>query len=105
MDAWAIARYDLELTDEEWLEMTPRQLQALRSRHLHAQQREELLMGIVASTTANFSFCRPERPLTPEQFMLHPMPRPASSEPAVTGESLMSLVRALPKQFISSQVH
>lgn len=84
--------------------MTPRQLQALRQRHLQTQQREELLVGIIASTTANFSFCRPDKALSPESFMLQPIERKPEREGPLTGERLMSLVRALPHQFITKQV-
>src|ERR1700683_1067579 len=34
LDAWATARYDLRLTDKEWLAMTPRMLHALSHQHL-----------------------------------------------------------------------
>jgi hypothetical protein len=40
--------------------MTPRQVRALLKRQVKTWQREELLVGIIASTTANFSFCRPD---------------------------------------------
>lgn len=89
---------DLGLTDEEWLEMTPRQLQALRKRQVEIFQRQELLVGILASTTANYSFCRPETPIQPSEFMLHPLPKPKPQP--LRGETLMAMVHALPKQAI-----
>lgn len=67
--------------------MTPRQVYALRLRQEQKMQREELLVGILASTFANFSFCRPDRPIKPESFMLHPFP--AEPEKPVTGEDIM----------------
>lgn len=84
MEAWAIARIDLGLTDDEWLDMTPRQVHALRRRQEQKMQREELLVGIIASTSANYSFCRPDPPLEPGAFMLHKLP-----EPAMTGDEIM----------------
>ena len=75
--------------------MTPRMLQALRKRMLKNLQREELLVGILASTSANFSFCRPDRPLSPESFMLHPFP-PEPPKP-VTGEDIMAAFAHFPK--------
>lgn len=51
--------------------MTPRHLYALRKRQIQRFQREELLMGILASTSANFSMHAPKKPLSPEDFMLH----------------------------------
>jgi hypothetical protein len=95
MEAWSIARQDLRLGDDEWLEMTPRMLHALRKRQIEQMQREELLVGILASTTANFSFCAPEKPLHPEIFMLHPLP-PQPTKP-VTGEDIMAAFSMFPK--------
>lgn len=80
--------------------MTPRQLQALRKRQVETFQREELLVGILAATTANYGFCRPEKPVEPESFMLHPLtPRAAAAAAPVTGDQLLAKFRALPEQF------
>jgi hypothetical protein len=95
MEAWSIARYELRLSDDEWLEMTPRMLHALRKRQIEQLQREELLVGIIASTSANFSFCKPEQPLSPELFMLHPFP-PQPIKP-LTGEDIMAAFASFPK--------
>lgn len=75
LSAWSMARFDLRLTSDEWLDMTPRQLHALKQRQLAQWQREELLVGIVASTTANFSMSHPKSPLRADSFMLHPFPQ------------------------------
>jgi len=96
LDAWAVARQELQLTDDEWLEMTPRQLHALRKRQLQQLQREELLVGIIAATSANYSFCRPDRPLSPEVFMLHKLP-PQPLKP-VTGEDIMAAFAHIKKR-------
>jgi len=86
---------DLCLSDKEWLEMTPRQLFALRKRKIQIMQREELMVGIIASTSANFSFCRPDRPISPESFMLHPFP--VQPEKQLTGEDIMKAFAHIPK--------
>jgi hypothetical protein len=75
--------------------MTPRQVHALLKRQLATWQREELLVGIIASTTANFSFCRPEEPLDAESFMLHPVEK--EDEPVLTGEEVMAAFSRFPK--------
>jgi hypothetical protein len=54
--------------------MTPRQVAALRIRHHHRLQHQEMLAGIIAATSANFGFRRPEKPLEPADFMLHKLP-------------------------------
>jgi hypothetical protein len=46
----------------------------MRIRHLQGLQHQEMLAGIIASTSANFGFCRPENPLSPANFMLHKLP-------------------------------
>jgi hypothetical protein len=81
--------------------MTPRMLYALRKRHLQRLQREELLNGIVAAAVANFGFCRPEKPLDPQVFMLHPLPAPKPKP--LTGDSLAAMVRALPRAFVQRE--
>lgn len=75
--------------------MTPRQVAALRIRHLYKMQREELMFGIVASTSANFGFCRPDRPLAAESFMLHKLP--PKPERVTTGEEIMHIFGRLRK--------
>jgi hypothetical protein len=95
LEAWSIARQDLKLSDEEWLEMTPKMLHELRKRQIVQFQREELLVGIIASTTANTSFCAPEKPFSAESFMLHPFP-PQPAKP-LTGEDIMAAFASFPK--------
>ncbi len=81
MRAWAEAtgRGGLGLTSEEWLDMTPRQVAELREIHLQNMQREELMVGIIASTVANFSTHPPKRPLSAKAFMLHELAEPEVS--------------------------
>lgn len=71
--------------------MTPRLLHALRKRQEQKMQREELLVGIIASTSANYSWCRPDPPKTPESFMLHPLP-----EKPMTGDEIMRAFARFP---------
>jgi hypothetical protein len=91
-----MARYDLGLSNDEWLDMTPRMVAALYKRHDERLYREELLTGIVAATTANTSFCRPEHGhLKPTDFLLRPQP----VDDSLAGDRLESLVNSLPPQF------
>lgn len=94
-----MARYDLGLSDEEWLEMTPRQLYAIRKRRIENMQREELLIGIVASTSANYSFCRPDKLISPTAFMLHPLREPKQDPKPVsyiTGDMIKAKLDKMP---------
>lgn len=76
LDAWAVARHDLKLSDEEWLDMTPRQLRSLQKLRLEQLQREELLVGIITSHVVNFSMGAPKKQVKATEFMLHPLPEP-----------------------------
>lgn len=73
MKAWAFARMELGLSDEEWLDSTPRQIQALSDVRLRRMQWEEMMIGILGAETVNHSACRPEKPRTVESFMIHPI--------------------------------
>ncbi len=92
LETWAIARHALRLTDDEWLDMTPRQLAALQVQRMHSLQREELLMGILAAAITNSGMARPKKPIKPEDFMLHPFERKSQS----MGEALLNKLRNLP---------
>jgi hypothetical protein len=98
-DAWAIAWEHHHLSEDQWLDMTPRQLATLRTLRLEKMQREELLTGIVASTIANFSFQKPLRPVKAEIFMLHKLPPDANdddgADTGVTGEHIMAQMSKL----------
>jgi hypothetical protein len=76
LEAWAIARYDLRLSDEEWLDMTPRQFRALQKARLEKMQREELMNGMLAATFENFSMGAPKTPSKADDFMLHKIKQP-----------------------------
>jgi hypothetical protein len=65
-------------------------IHALQKRRLEQMQREEILVGIVASTTANFSMGAPKRPLRAEDFMLHPIKNTIESK-AVTAEEIRAV--------------
>jgi hypothetical protein len=89
LNAWSMARFDLRLGSDEWLDMTPRQLYALKQRQLAQWRREELLVGIVAATTANFSMCHPRSPIRADSFMLHPFKQEPERQQTV--EDVMSV--------------
>lgn len=93
LEAWAEAtsRDGLGLSDNQWLDMTPRQTGALQKLRMNQMQREEMLVGILASSIVNYGFSRPEKFRTPESFMIHPLPE-APPEP-LTGEYLMKQMK------------
>jgi hypothetical protein len=87
-DSWAFAVESLGLTTEQWLDMTPLQVEALRAVYMERLQREEYLVGVIASTMANFGARVVHKPLKPESFMIHPFEAP---DTPVTGEKLLSV--------------
>ena len=91
MNAWAEARFDLRLSDEEWLGMTPRMLRALSKRRLESMRFSELLMGIQTAHTVNRSFHAPKQWSTPGSYMPHPYPEVHQERAPVTGETLLAV--------------
>jgi hypothetical protein len=100
LEAWALAHEDLRLASDEWRDMTPRQLHALRRAHLARLQREELLVGIVAATAANFGYRAPKRAMRAESFMLHPFEREEETGP-VTGEMVMAALAPIKAELLA----
>lgn len=98
LDAWATATSKnggLCLTDDEWLDMTPRQFSALQKLRLEQMQREEWMVGVLASTVENFAACHPQKPVSPEAFMIHKFPE-REPEP-ITGEYIMEQMAKMRK--------
>ncbi len=69
MALWSTALIDFGLSESQFFALTPRQYHALVKRKERDIEHRELLAGIVASTTANFSMGAPERALSPRDFM------------------------------------
>ena len=96
LDAWARARFDLRLSDEEWLSMTPRMLHALAKRRLESVRQFELMVSILCAHTVNHSFHAPKVWTNPRSYMPHPWPESeATGSARVTGETLMGLFSGL----------
>jgi hypothetical protein len=79
--------------------MTPRQLHALRLRQIEQLQHSELMTGIIASVTANFSMMKPEPPFSAESFMIHKLPglaEDAEPEDEMDGDKLLRILGGLP---------
>jgi hypothetical protein len=98
VDFWAIARYDLRLSDSEWLGMTFRQIYALRKRRIQEMQWQEIMFSRLTAAVINFSFSHPDRPVSEDFFMMHPLPKtePPPVEKELAGETLLRLLRNLP---------
>jgi hypothetical protein len=80
--------------------MTPRQLHALRLRQIEHLQHSELMPGIVASVTANFSMLKPEPPFSAESFMIHKLADAPDDAPdldeEMDGDKLLRILGGLP---------
>lgn len=57
-----MARFDLGLEDEEFGDLTYRQLDALVERLKERERKEYIRTGIVAAAVINFSYRPPEKP-------------------------------------------
>ena len=79
--------------------MTPRQLHALRLRQIEQLQHSELMTGIIASVTANFSMMKPEPPFSAESFMIHKLPGDVehdAPDDEMDGDKLLRILGGLP---------
>ncbi len=80
--------------------MTPRQLHALRLRQIEQLQHSELMTGIVASVTANFSMMKPEPPFSAESFMIHKLPNSGEDDQdpdeEMDGDKILRILGGLP---------
>jgi hypothetical protein len=99
LDAWAKARYDFHLSDEEWLAMTPRMLHAIALRNLERMRQSEMMLGVLCAHTVNSSFRAPRTPTQARSYMLHPYPE--EPEGPVYGETIMSVFADAPKHKVN----
>ncbi len=97
LTAWAEAtsRDGLWLSEEQWLDQTPRQTGALQDLRVERIRDEEMLAGIIASTVANYGYRVPNKPRTAESFMRHPFPK--KQQGPVTGEQIMGQMKKFRK--------
>jgi len=68
------------VSEAEFWRLTPRQLGALTKRHRQAQERQDLLVGLLASVVCNFSYYAPQEPKAAVDFV--PWHKPAPRAPA-----------------------
>lgn len=85
IDAWAKARFELRLSDREWLDMTPAMVHALTSRHLDDMRHRETMIALLCAETVNHSFRAPTKAAQYTTYMQHPWP-PETLRPAATPE-------------------
>jgi hypothetical protein len=75
LDVWADNRQYLGITDEQWLSMTPRMVQALDKRRRENTRRWELMISRVCATVANFAGKQAKKPLPDDTWMIDPWKR------------------------------
>lgn len=88
MEIWARARLQYRLSDQEWLDMTPRQMAALGAVDRARMRREELIAGQIATQIINWSTHAPAKPVSPEQFTWHKSEAAAEGPEPITGEHI-----------------
>lgn len=66
---WAIARYDLHISSDDFYSLTPRKFDALIKRLERAQQHSDYMLAQIVSYGVNFSMCHPKDSVRPEDFM------------------------------------
>lgn len=82
---WAVGRYDLQLTDAEFWDLTYPEFEALYARHKARLQVEEYHSALICSVLANINRDRKHRikPFSPRDFMSDPpaKPKPQDADP------------------------
>jgi len=66
---WAVARYDLKLSADEFFDLTPRQFDALVKRRRSSLEASEFMTAQLISALYNTGFKTPEKPTSPLDFM------------------------------------
>jgi hypothetical protein len=75
MEVWGNNRQYLHLTNDEWLDMTPRMCQSLDRARREEFRRIDLMVSRVSSTIANYAGKQAAKPVSGDAFMLDPWPR------------------------------
>lgn len=70
-ETWAEGRFELGLSDEEWLAMTPRQFHYLRKSAVKTVRHFELIAGQLGAAIKNHSMNPPKKCAQARDFLLH----------------------------------
>lgn len=93
IEAWAIGRGRLKLSDQEWLDMTPRMLQEISRVELEQTRQQEAMFSRLTASVINWSARPPTTAVDQDAFMLHPYKKQPSGEPPmITGEYLSAML-------------
>ena len=84
----------LHLTDAEFFALTPRQYSLLLERQREHQKHTEWMVGVLASTVANWSMGAPEEQLQPRHFAL-PLLQVREKRPRINRRKIAAQIRAL----------
>ena len=68
-DLWAIGRYDLGLTDDEFGVLTPGLLEALLDRKQAESKQDYFRTGLISAAVINTSMAAPKRPVSALDFV------------------------------------
>ena len=94
MRLWAVARYDLRLTEEEFWRLTPRQFFALQDRWLNEVEIRDYHAALVATILANIHRPKTKKPFKITDLMPDRRGRKAA-EPKQTWQQQLALVKQL----------
>ena len=97
-DLWSEARYNLRLSDQEWLDSTPRMIRALNDRRLDDIYWIELMFGQVSADVRNHAMRYPRTPAKASDFLLHRRKQVAGVEDSrgMTGDQLVAALHSIP---------
>jgi len=85
----------LGLTDDQFYALTPRQYHLLLERHRDREKHTEWMVGLLASTVANWSMGAPKEPLQPRDFpLLLLRDAPSEKHPRINRRRIAKNIRA-----------
>ena len=75
-DLWAIARYDLGLTTDDFGELTPALFEALIERRKAESKQDYFRTGLISAAVINTSMAAPKTPVSAMDFVPGDKPKP-----------------------------
>lgn len=93
MEIWAVGRYDLRLSEQEFWNLTLKQFNALLERHRINFEWQNYRPALICAILANIYRDKKSKAFTPQDFM----PKTKLKEKRQTTEEMINIVKLLNK--------
>jgi hypothetical protein len=99
-EMWAVARYDLRLSEKEFWGLTLKKFNCLLSRYFNFIERQDFHAGLICAVLANIHRDPKTKSFTPQDFM------PGKTKPeAQTPEQMLELFKSLGAKTVRKKKH